>query len=105
MRIQRKLITLLESKDWLVAKAEVGGKFVKEKDMFGLFDLCCLKPGTVLFVQVTTNRNHPHKKYKEFANKYGTDQIWIEQYVWVDYVGFKRFIYYPNNIMKKVNIN
>ena len=101
-RIQRKLMFYLEGKGWLVSTAEVGGRFVKEKDMFGLYDLVCIKPGIVLFVQVTCNRPHTHYKYQDFCDKYANDSIWIEQWVWYDYKGFKQIIYYPNN-EKKIN--
>ena len=103
-RIQRKLITYLESKGWIVSKAEVGGKFVKQKDMFGLFDLVAIKPGTVLFVQVTCNRPHTHKNFQSFSNKYANDSIWIEQYVYMDYKGFNKFIYYPLNYKTKEKV-
>ena len=103
-RVQLKLINYLKSQSWLVSKAEVGGKFVKEKDMFGLFDLVCIKPCTILLVQVTCNTPHTHRKYQEFSNKYANESIWIEQYVWIDYKGFKRYIYYPNNIKEAKNV-
>jgi len=101
-RIQRKLIKHLENDNWVVAKAEIQTKFSKARDLFGLFDLVCIKPGVVLFVQVTCNKPHTHKQYLEFVNKYGNGSIWIEQWVWVDFIGWKQFKYYPNNIKKVV---
>ena len=95
-RVQHKLVQALEAEGYLVAKAEVGGKFVKNKDMFGLFDLCCIRQDNVLFVQVTCNKPHTHKKYQIFANTYANDRVWIEQFVWMDFKGFKKFKYFPS---------
>lgn len=101
-RAVRKCINYLKTKGYIVSKAEVGGKFVKQKDMFGLFDLVAIRKGNILLVQVTCNRNHPHKKFQEFSNMYANESIYIEQYIWMDYKGFVQYIYYPNNYKTKL---
>ncbi len=89
-RVQRELITMLENHGWLVGKVEVGGKFVKQKDLFGLFDLCAMgTSGEVMFIQVTCNRPHAHKKYEAFAKKYAHPMLLFRQYVRVDRNGWK----------------
>ena len=91
----RKAIELLEKNGWLVAKTELGGKFTKEKDMFGLFDLHCIRPTYSAYIQVTCNRPHTHKPYLEFSEKYGSQNPTriFEQMVWMDRKGFKVYTY------------
>lgn len=101
-RNQLKVIKYLEREGFLVDKVEKHGKFVKQKDMFGLFDLVAIRKGNILLVQVTCNRNHPHKKFQEFSNMYANESIYIEQYIWMDYKGFVQYIYYPNNYKTKL---
>lgn len=101
LRIRLKCIKQLKDIGYLVDTVEKTSRFALMKDLWGLIDLACIKPGNVLFVQVTCNKNHPHKKYQDFANKYGTSDIWIEQWVHIDYVGFEIWSYYPNNTKQK----
>lgn len=95
-RNQLKCIKALEKEGYRVAKVELGGKFTKEKDLFGLFDLVCIKKNSpVLFVQVTTNRPHKHSEYEIFAEQYYSYPTYIEteQWVWYDRKGWVKFQY------------
>lgn len=103
-RSRRKCVLKLEKAGWVVDVVEKTGRFRKNKDLFGLYDLCCIKPGVVLFIQVTSTRPHVHKPYHEFANVFGGEQIWIEQWVWINYEGFERHIYYPGGRRTKLKI-
>jgi len=94
-RNQRKCIEYLENLGWKVSKAEQGGKFNKEKDLFGLFDLVAFRAQQVMFVQVTTNVPHTHKNYKAFADEHGYSNIIFKQFVWYDRQGWKIFTYTP----------
>lgn len=92
-RNQRKAITELEEKGYLVSKVELGGKFTTQKDLFGLFDLVAIAPnGKVYFIQITTNRPHTHKDYVAFVKRYKPSAV-IEQWVWFDRKGWKKFLY------------
>lgn len=94
----------MESKGYRVAKAERGGKFTDEKDMFGLFDLVCIKRNSpVLFVQVTTNRPHKHSDYEKFAKDFYTypTYIDIEQWIWYDRKGWVKFTYLPSGSLRR----
>lgn len=84
-RNQNKAIKWLEEKGYRVAIAERTGKFIKEKDAFGLADLIAIKKNLVVFVQVTTNKPHSHKPYKEFAKKYCGDNLLLWQVVFKDH--------------------
>lgn len=83
-RNQQKVIKWLEKDGWEVAIVERTSRFLKEKDAFGVADLCCLKKGHVLFVQVTTNRPHPHKKYREFIRRFGSEFVSMWQVIVID---------------------
>lgn len=88
-RAVNKAIDYLETEEWLVADVEKTGKFVKIKDMYGLFDLACIKEdGGVMYVQVTSSRPHTHKRYIEFSKKYRKTHITFVQMVWINYKGF-----------------
>jgi len=93
-RVQLKCIKLLESEGYLVGKVEQHGKFVKEKDLFGLFDLIAIKEYDIMFVQVTCNKPHSHKKYLEFSKKYPqVGRSCYFQMVHYDRKGWKVFNY------------
>jgi len=94
-RIVNKCKIELVKMGYLVGEVERTSRFIKVKDLFGLFDLVAIKPGNVVFVQVTTNRPHTHKKYLAFTKLYGSGEIWVEQWCFYDYKGFKRYKYYP----------
>lgn len=91
-RAVRKAVVQLQSEGCLVSKVEATHKYAKEKDCFGLFDLVILShEGPVRFIQITSNSPHRHKDYDTFATQY--PQVAVEQWVWVDRKGFKKFIY------------
>mgnify|MGYP001562519195 CR=1 FL=1 len=100
-RIRRKCIEYLEKTGWLVDVVEKTGKFVKVKDLFGLFDLIAIKEGAVIFIQVTSNTPHNHHKLKEFRKKHS---IFIEQFVWKDRKGFDIYLYYSNKKWERFKI-
>ena len=83
-RTQLKAIRYLEDAGFLVNKVEVGGRFEKVKDLFGLFDLCAIRTHDLFLVQVTSNTPHTHKKYLEFSKNYDLDQVTFAQFVWYD---------------------
>lgn len=96
-RIQLKIIKQLRSEGWLVAKTERAGKFIKEKDLFGIGDLIAVKKidnkTIIKIIQSTCGRPHTHKKYREFSDSFCTDYFKVEQWVWIDRKGFKKHTY------------
>ena len=94
-RAVREAMETLEADGFLVSKAELGGKFTKQKDLFGLFDLVAIDPdeGIVFFIQITCNRPHTHKKYEEWVKQFKHPTFYVHQWVKYDYKGWKRFIY------------
>lgn len=92
MRIQRMLIKKLESEGWRVAKLEQSGKYTKQTDAYGLFDLIAIKENElVMLIQVTCQKPHTHTPYILFAERY--IYTTVRQYVWFDRQGWKIFRY------------
>lgn len=95
-RSRRKVIELLESEGYEVAITERTGRFIFPKDMFSLFDLVCIKYAQpIKFVQVSTNKPHPHKAFKAFRNKYDPYCLIVrlEQYCCIDGGEVKKWEY------------
>ena len=91
-RARRRCIEYLESKGWKVGIVERTGKFIKEKDLFGLFDLVAVKETmSAMFIQVASNKPHTHKKLSQFKIKFYNQSI--RQYVWIDNKGFNVYVY------------
>ena len=105
----RRCIAFLESQDWNVANIERKGRHLKEKDAYGIGDLMGVKDyrpyiqdkrfrqdrikTAWMLIQVTSNKPHTMKMYKEFAKSYCSDVHLLRQYVFVDRKGFKVYDY------------
>jgi len=83
----------LESDDWLVNITERTGKFIKEKDLFGVADLCAIKKNQIKLVQVTCNRPHTHWKMARFSEQYCGNNVQLEQWVWINRQGWVKYAY------------
>jgi len=92
-KVRRQAISNLERAGYLVDTVEKTSKFAKQKDLFGLFDLIGVKKGTTVWLQITTNKNHPHQAYKDFSKKYSNNGIEYWQFVWYDRKGWVKWNY------------
>lgn len=91
-RNQRKAITELEEDGWLVGVVERTGKFIKEKDLFGLFDILALKEGFIRMIQIKTNSTGGMlKRIKSFSNEHDHNKLSSELWVWKDYKGWIKY--------------
>lgn len=103
-RVRRKAIEQLQSDGYEVAIVERTGRFIKEKDAFGIGDLLAINERhdiRPLLIQVTCNKPHTHKPYIEFNKKYW-NTICAIQMVWKDNEGFTMYIYGNEGKMKKI---
>lgn len=95
-RNEKKAKDKLIELGWIVERVKNCGKFQKQVDFFGLFDLIAIKNGQVILIQVKTNRKPPFKKYAEFIREYccncGIQTLGVEVWVWFDRKGFKRYL-------------
>lgn len=81
----------LEKEGWLVDVVEKTSKWAKIKDCFGLFDIIAIhQEKGIMLIQISTNNNHPHKAFQEFANKYSLQKITFTQWTWKDRKGFTK---------------
>ena len=83
---RRKVIDYLEAQGWLVDVVEKTGKFVKVKDLYGLFDLIAIYPNRTKLIQVKSNVFPTNKAYLEFQQQY--QHIEVETWCWKDRKGF-----------------
>lgn len=83
----------LEAEGWLVDVVEKTSKFAKQRDLFDIGDLLALKKGIIKIIQISTNKNHPHKKFLEFTEKYCCENILLEQWTYKDRKGFTKHEY------------
>ena len=94
-RTVRKGIQILTDSGYTCDTVEKYGKFVKDKDLFNLFDVVAFKNRKFLFIQFKTNK--PGQKWKEpyieFAQKHGSEHVSIQIWNWFDRKGFKIDIY------------
>ena len=79
-----------EKQGYIVANLEKTGKFVKEKDLFGLWDILALKDRKHIFIQVKTNLSLGKKKrtkwtheFSDFGSKHGNR--YVDYLIWVCY--------------------
>lgn len=85
-KLVRKCREWWENLGYETAVVERTGRFIEEKDLFGVADIVTIKSikgGTELcLVQVTSEKPHTLKDYKTFAKKYVSDYIKLYQFVW-----------------------
>ena len=98
---QRRAIKYLEELGYLVGKVEQGGRFTKVKDLFGLFDLCCVHESVgVLFVQVKTNQPASQKPLQDFSITYSQRSSCM---TWYDRVGWVFHHYEPDGTITRID--
>jgi len=78
---------------YLVDTVEKTGRFHKQKDLFGLWDIFCIRKGIAVLVQITSNKPHTHKPYQEFSKDYHNNGIEYWQWVYCDRKGWRKFQY------------
>lgn len=67
----RQAAEYLSNLGYLVDKVERSSRFLKQKDLFGLFDLVALNPKkNPLFVQVKSNTPMPKRLLLEFSERF-----------------------------------
>lgn len=83
-RSVRKARDYYEEQGWKTDVVEKTGKFIFEKDLYGLFDVVGIKKNQVIFVQVKTNRPPTREPFKDFAKDYAGKNLRIQSYTWYD---------------------
>jgi hypothetical protein len=99
---RHKCIVKFNQDGWATSIVERTGKFIMEKDCFGVGDVLAFKKAIskdtgkfatqVKIIQTTSNRPHSHKLYVDFANRF--PGILLEQWVKMDRKGWKVYKYW-----------
>lgn len=89
-RSEYKCKKILESEGWLVELVKPSVKFNKQVDLFGLFDIICIKNinnKTILrCIQIkTNNRINKQKRFEMIEFKEKFSDLIIEEWVFRDY--------------------
>lgn len=80
-RTVRRCLVWLHSHGWLVGLVERTGRFIKDKDLFGLFDAVCVDVGGhCLFVQFKTNVPAHLGNLLTFSETYDQDVLCMTLY-------------------------
>ena len=81
---------------YLYANLEKTGKFVKEKDLFGLWDYLFIKDRLHVFVQFKTNEGFGVKRHRKwlapfiyFGRKHESRNVKYQIWNWIDNKGFE----------------
>ena len=77
-KTQRDGIKLLEKAGWLCGKLELGGKFTKVKDLWGLWDVACIKGNYIKFIQFKTNKPGVIHPYIKWAKEHPVPNVYWE---------------------------
>lgn len=101
-RTVRRTREYLENEGYITDTVEKTGKFVKVKDLFGLFDVLGVHPKYgVVFVQCKTNRPATKKPLQNFCDKYNVD---VSCFTWYDRKGFLIQNYMPNEKINRIDL-
>ena len=93
-----KAKTKLEKDGYIVEIVRGSSRFAKSVDFFGLFDLIAIKEGSVLLVQVKSQKVSL-KPYQEFIDKHGAINIFAELWVYQKRKPFKKYLILPSKIV------
>lgn len=86
-RTRNKCIRFYSKKDWDVEIVEKTGRYVKIKDLYGLFDLIAIKGTTIAFIQVKTNKPAVQQPYIDWAKEHCCENIKCICWTWYDHKG------------------
>ncbi|MAH50055.1 hypothetical protein CMI37_29820 [Candidatus Pacearchaeota archaeon] len=78
---------MLVKDGWVTADVEAKGRFIKQKDLFGLFDVIAIKPNRTKLIQFKTNQMPSYKPYHIFAKEY--PQFEVEIWCKINYKGWR----------------
>lgn len=92
-RNERKAQLELEAQGFLVYRVKgANNKFVKNIDIFSLFDIVAKKGKNTKWLQIKTNRKPVLTPYKEFKDKYCSEYESVEVWVHIDRKGWRRIV-------------
>ena len=94
-RSVRSITDSLEKQGWVVGIVERNNRFIKEKDLFGLWDLAAYRGREILFIQAKTNLSPYGKKkgepatwllpYIQFGREHGSELVKFQVHIKYDF--------------------
>lgn len=102
-----QVIRAYERDGYKVSIVERVGRFVKSRDMWGLFDVVAIHPVVgYAFIQVTTRKPHDHEAYKKFTEEYYLVNQFVEvlQYVRIKSNLYRMFKYRAGEIITDMEV-
>lgn len=107
--IREKAKPYYEALGFKTDSVELGGRFVKEKDLFARifedddetysakgFDIVAISEECLILIQVATNSPKTQKWYKRFAKKYANERLLVHVFTHYDGDGFRIQNYTPD---------
>lgn len=109
-RIRLKVKKWFEAQGYLVDIVEKTSRFAKNKDLFGEFgdggfDLIAIGEGSLVLIQVKTNRPDQPDYYIDFAKKYCNDVVECLVATWYDRDGLRLQYYEPEGYVTDFKID
>ncbi len=89
----RKGKKILQKAGWIFGETERTGKFIENKDLFGVIDNIAIKNKKWKLIQFKTNSRGVQKHFKAFAKKHCLKNMTMECWNWVDYKGFEILVW------------
>lgn len=102
-RTRNKCVRYYSGKDWDVEVVEKTGRFVKIKDLYGLFDLIAIKGTQVAFIQVKTNKPPTQQPFKDWAKAHCSDNIKCICWTWYDHKGSRIQEYLADGTIEEID--
>ena len=94
-RAVRACLKDLSSDGWISETVEKSGMYLKNRDLFGLWDIISIKGWRTKLIQVKTNRKPVLLPFMEFQKEH--PQFQCEVWVWKDRQGFSKYWLWGSN--------
>ena len=98
-RVRLLAIKELEKTGWQVGIVERTGRFIKDKDLFSLFDLCAIRDDQIRFVQIKSGGTGGMKhKILEFSERHPVPNVSWELWVKKNRKPFKAWFFNTHSV-------
>jgi len=91
-RSEVKAVKELEAEGYIVYRVKGATKFIRNVDMFGIFDLVAKRGKETRWVQVKTNNKPKLDVFKDFKKMFCSKYESVEVWVYKDYKGCDKIV-------------
>lgn len=89
-RAERKAELELQKDGWITYRVKGATKFIKNVDIFSLFDIVARKDRNIRWIQVKSNRQATIQPYKDYYYTYCSPNESVELWTWQDRKGWRK---------------